>query len=118
MRRIRSKRPQVSREVLDAKLAQSRRENLHRQLPDATFKQLEVIESVRSLTMTSPERILGLCNAVDYVSRNQIQGDFVECGVWRGGSTAAAAKTLLANCLLYTSPSPRDKRQSRMPSSA
>ena len=25
---------------------------------------------------------------------------------------------LLVNCLLYTSPSPRDKRQSRMPSSA
>ena len=28
------------------------------------------------------------------------------------------ARALLANCLLYTSPSPRDKRQSRMPSSA
>ena len=27
-------------------------------------------------------------------------------------------KELLNNCLLYTSPSPRDKRQSRMPSSA
>ena len=26
--------------------------------------------------------------------------------------------TLLTTCLLYTSPSPRDKRQSRMPSSA
>ena len=26
--------------------------------------------------------------------------------------------TMLDNCLLYTSPSPRDKRQSRMPSSA
>ena len=26
--------------------------------------------------------------------------------------------TILADCLLYTSPSPRDKRQSRMPSSA
>ena len=26
--------------------------------------------------------------------------------------------TLSYNCLLYTSPSPRDKRQSRMPSSA
>ena len=26
--------------------------------------------------------------------------------------------TLLYRCLLYTSPSPRDKRQSRMPSSA
>ena len=30
-----------------------------------------------------------------------------------------AKKTVKAkNCLLYTSPSPRDKRQSRMPSSA
>ena len=27
-------------------------------------------------------------------------------------------KILSLNCLLYTSPSPRDKRQSRMPSSA
>ena len=26
--------------------------------------------------------------------------------------------TAITNCLLYTSPSPRDKRQSRMPSSA
>ena len=33
---------------------------------------------------------------------------------------AAIAKRLdrLSRCLLYTSPSPRDKRQSRMPSSA
>ena len=28
------------------------------------------------------------------------------------------AKIMNENCLLYTSPSPRDKRQSRMPSSA
>ena len=32
------------------------------------------------------------------------------------GSTPTMAERL--NCLLYTSPSPRDKRQSRMPSSA
>ena len=32
---------------------------------------------------------------------------------WRGGG----AKNM-KDCLLYTSPSPRDKRQSRMPSSA
>ena len=30
----------------------------------------------------------------------------------------ALTRPLIANCLLYTSPSPRDKRQSRMPSSA
>ena len=32
--------------------------------------------------------------------------------------TVAAEKTIYSVCLLYTSPSPRDKRQSRMPSSA
>ena len=31
---------------------------------------------------------------------------------------ATAGKYMLWDCLLYTSPSPRDKRQSRMPSSA
>ena len=31
---------------------------------------------------------------------------------------SSAAPYNLCNCLLYTSPSPRDKRQSRMPSSA
>ena len=30
----------------------------------------------------------------------------------------AAGSTIIDVCLLYTSPSPRDKRQSRMPSSA
>ena len=37
------------------------------------------------------------------------------------GSTLTGVETQTdkyANCLLYTSPSPRDKRQSRMPSSA
>ena len=32
--------------------------------------------------------------------------------------TAASQEVLTTDCLLYTSPSPRDKRQSRMPSSA
>ena len=39
----------------------------------------------------------------------------------RGGQIAAGGGfvgTVFAVCLLYTSPSPRDKRQSRMPSSA
>ena len=34
------------------------------------------------------------------------------------GSIWAVAAYMLFPCLLYTSPSPRDKRQSRMPSSA
>ncbi|MFK7767053.1 MAG: TylF/MycF/NovP-related O-methyltransferase [Mariniblastus sp.] len=69
-------------------------EKLRNQIPDATDSQLEIIHSVHGLTMTSPERILAVCNAVEYLSNNNIAGDFVECGVWRGGSMAAAAKTL------------------------
>ena len=34
------------------------------------------------------------------------------------GNGDAGLAALLKSCLLYTSPSPRDKRQSRMPSSA
>ena len=45
--------------------------------------------------MTTPERIASLCNAVNYLVKNNIEGDFVECGVWRGGSTMAAIDTLL-----------------------
>ena len=34
------------------------------------------------------------------------------------GDQAASAKELYGHCLLYTSPSPRDRQKSRMPSSA
>lgn len=55
----------------------------------ATFK------AVEPYTETSPERVWGLCNAIEYIVKNGVQGDVVECGVWRGGSMMAAARTLL-----------------------
>jgi O-methyltransferase len=39
---------------------------------------------------------VSLMRAVQYVERNGIPGAFVECGVWRGGSMMAVARTLLA----------------------
>ena len=36
----------------------------------------------------------------------------------KNGILGALEENLIDTCLLYTSPSPRDKRQSRMPSSA
>ncbi len=54
-----------------------------------------IIKHVQRYTMTSPERIAATCHAVDHVIRYQIPGDFVECGVWRGGSTMAAALSYL-----------------------
>ena len=40
------------------------------------------------------------------------------CEEFGVSAVAAAAPAAAGACLLYTSPSPRDKRQSRMPSSA
>jgi len=56
---------------------------------------LDTYHKVKPYTMTTPERIASLCNAVNYLVKNNIQGDFVECGVWRGGSTMAAIDTLI-----------------------
>jgi hypothetical protein len=53
------------------------------------------IEAVRPFTMTSPERIYALCQAVRYVVRHAIPGDIAECGVWKGGSMLAVARTLI-----------------------
>lgn len=44
--------------------------------------------------MTTPERIVGLARAVEYVVKARIDGAVVECGVWRGGSMMAVAQIL------------------------
>jgi hypothetical protein len=49
---------------------------------------------VAPYTLATPERIAAVCWATEYLVRTGIPGSFVECGVWRGGSTMAAALTL------------------------
>lgn len=55
----------------------------------------QTIDAVRRYTMTSDQRVAALCDAVRYVVTNRIPGDIVECGVWKGGSMMAVARTLL-----------------------
>ena len=43
-----------------------------------------------NLTMVSPQRLIATIQACKYVVSNEISGDFVECGVWRGGNSIAA----------------------------
>jgi O-methyltransferase len=52
-----------------------------------------IVEWAGPYTMTSPERLASLCLAVEYAIANNVPGDFVECGVWKGGSSMAAAWT-------------------------
>ena len=41
---------------------------------------------VRPYTMTTPPRINALFQSMEYIRENGIKGDYVECGVWRGGN--------------------------------
>ena len=46
----------------------------------------EFIQRVSPYTMTSIERITALYHSLEYIRENNISGDIVECGVWRGGN--------------------------------
>jgi hypothetical protein len=62
--------------------------------PDLSDEEVELCRAVKRHTMTSPERIVALAEAVRHISRNRVPGAIVECGVWRGGSMMAVALTL------------------------
>ena len=55
----------------------------------------EIYEKSKDYTMTSKERIYSLSKAVEHIVKANILGDFVECGVWKGGSAMAIAYTLI-----------------------
>ncbi|HBJ73084.1 MAG TPA: macrocin O-methyltransferase, partial [Actinobacteria bacterium] len=73
----------------------SRVSSIGTRLPvEATAADAALIASLRPFTMTSAERLWSLVGAVRYVTDAGLAGDFVECGVWRGGSVMAMAKEL------------------------
>lgn len=48
---------------------------------------LRLFEKVRAYSMVNKDAMYALYNAVHYVLDREIPGDFVECGVWKGGSS-------------------------------
>jgi O-methyltransferase len=53
-----------------------------------------IVRRIAPYTMTSIERQITLIHAVRQLVRSGTPGCFIECGVWRGGSTMAAALAL------------------------
>jgi O-methyltransferase len=47
---------------------------------------MELYEKVQAFTLCEIERCYALYQSTNYILRNNIQGDLVECGVWQGGS--------------------------------
>jgi O-methyltransferase len=62
--------------------------------PDFSADEARLYFRVRPWTLTSPERVVSLARAVEFVIRAGIPGDFVECGVWQGGSAMVMADAL------------------------
>lgn len=77
----------------------------------------ELIESVSGLTKAGPERSQAMIDACRRIDRENIPGDIVECGVWRGGQIILARKVAPSRvCWLYdtfsgmTEPGPYDAK--------
>ncbi|HEY2321294.1 MAG TPA: TylF/MycF/NovP-related O-methyltransferase [Thermoanaerobaculia bacterium] len=51
---------------------------------------------MRPFTLLSWERLYAIYRAVKYLTSAGIEGDVVECGVWRGGSSMLMASTFVA----------------------
>jgi hypothetical protein len=68
-------------------------EKIPRDMEDAF---VDAYDLAKAFTMTSVPRMYALYQAVRYVVEQSIEGDFVECGVWRGGSCMLMAHTLKA----------------------
>lgn len=62
---------------------------------DLSPEMIATITAVRPHTMTTVARIQAVIAATEHVVRHSIPGAFVESGVWLGGSSMAAARTLV-----------------------
>lgn len=62
--------------------------------PDVSEAERAILTRIAPFTMTSIERQLALVRAVAHIARAEVAGCVVECGVWRGGSSMAAALAL------------------------
>lgn len=63
-------------------------------IPEDIFNEKEFMllyEKCKDYTMTTIERMYSLYQSMNYIFKNNIQGDLVECGVWKGGSSMLMA---------------------------
>ena len=71
-------------------LKQAKRNILIRLDPDA-----KLLKRVQPYTLSSPNALKNLKRLATRVNRNGIEGDFVECGAYKGGSAAVLATALI-----------------------
>lgn len=62
---------------------------------DFTPEEKVIYSRVMDIAIASPELVVALIRATDYVVRGRIPGAFMECGAYRGGSTMTVMYALL-----------------------
>ena len=62
--------------------------------PDFNEEEMETIKQAQPYTMTGRANMFSFIHAVKNIVKNNVPGDIVECGVWKGGSMMVAARTL------------------------
>lgn len=80
----------------DARPVKTYKDILPQEIPDDRAY-AEIFDKIAPYTMTSREGLettYALFQAVRYICQNNISGDVVECGVWRGGSMMLVAYAL------------------------
>jgi len=69
-------------------------------LYDFTVDERQTYQTVAGMVCGGPEAVTSVIRAVDYLLANNIQGSFVECGVFKGANIIVMMRTLLsAKCI-------------------
>ncbi len=56
---------------------------------------IEIYEKAKEHTLIDIESCYANYSIINYLEQNNIEGDIVECGVWKGGSSMVMAQTLI-----------------------
>ena len=57
-------------------------------------EELKIIKSITNYSMSTPANHWAIIQSIKHLKKNNIQGDLVECGVWRGGNLILFKKIL------------------------
>ena len=83
----------------DIKITRPNRQSIYP--AEATKRDIEIMKYIlrpdnprERISMVSVDRFWSVLQSTKYILKNNIKGDFVECGVWRGGCSLAIAMLL------------------------
>ena len=66
----------------------------HDKIEEINIPQKLLIKTSQKYSMTNERRLWSLLQSMQYVLQNKIDGEFVECGVWKGGNIILFKKYL------------------------